>query len=204
MIVKVHNRIEIEFAGVTLPVIADADGRDCIPLKPICDALGVKWEDQRVKFGGTCAPDNRGAGRRKSESADAYLARRLGICNLRPLYAGQTREMVCIRVDRVIGFLLQINPDKVRAAGNAIAADFLEEKHQEWDGVLHEYESRKGGMLQAATVEARTKAVNVRLFVSVMRAKQATEVIEDRRALSEVAAGLAGDLGISYQLELTN
>lgn len=178
---SVKNKIELEFAGLTLPVVQDEEGRDVVPLKPISDVFGLKWETQRTKVRGP------------------YLSRRLGVVT--PLMGGgvQELEMVCIRVDRVAAFLNQINPERVRANGNATGADFLEEKHAEWDDLIHEYETRKGGMLENA---GRGKAVNLRLYLAVLREKRATSDERDRVALSKHAEALSQQAGIPYQPEL--
>ena len=65
---SVKNKIELEFAGLTLPVVQDEDGRDVVPLKPISDVFGLKWETQRTKVRGP------------------YLSRRLGVVT--PLMGG--------------------------------------------------------------------------------------------------------------------
>lgn len=178
---KVVTKIELEFAGVTLPVGQDAEGRDVVPLKPISDVFGLKWEEQRIRVQGD------------------YLARFLGTCTPVIRGADQSREMVCIRLDRVAAWMFQINPERVRAAGNEVGADFLIEKHEEWADLIHQYETRKGGMLEQA---GKDRVVKIRTFISAIRARQATESTADRKALGEVVADLAGDLGIPYQPDL--
>ena len=195
---KVNSRIELEFASITLPIGKDEEGREIVPLKPISDVFGLKWEDQRQKISqkaDTCTPEIRGAG--------SYLSRRLGTCIVSIPYAGQQREMVCIRLDRVSAFLNQINPESVRGGGNELGADFLEAKQCEWDDLLHEYETRQGGMLAGLSDEARSKAIYVRLYLSTLRAKQGTNDERDRKALSALAETLAADAGAPYQPELT-
>lgn len=178
---KVQNKIELEFAGVTLPVGQDAEGRDVVPLKPISDVFGLKWEIQRSKVQG------------------GYLARFLGTCT--PLMGGadQAREMVCIRLDRVAAWMFQINPERVRANGNDAGADFLIQKHEEWADLIHQYETCKGGMLHATS---RERAVNLRLFITAIKTRQSTESAADRKALGHVVAQLANDLDIPYQPDL--
>ncbi len=118
--------LNLNFSGAVLPVVDCEDGFQRVPLKPICDVIGLKWETQRMKV------------------QDGYLARRLGTCTPLMGGAGQDREMVAIRVDRVASFLSTINPDRVRANGNIDAADFLEAKHREWDDLIHAYEQQRG------------------------------------------------------------
>lgn len=170
--------IGLAFGGVVLPIVDGEDGFQRVPLKPICDVIGVLWENQRNKVQG------------------GYLARRLGVAT--PLMGGGV-PMVCIRIDRVASFLSTINPDRVRANGNFDAADWLEAKHQEWDNVLHEYELAKGDMFR----ERSSRNTSIRAFVAVVREKRVASDPADRRALSQILCGIAGDLNIPYQLDLT-
>lgn len=178
---KVINKIELEFAGVTLPVVMNAEGVEVVPAKPIVEAMGVDWMRQYRRM------------------QTPYLSRRLGTCIGHMSYAGQTREMVCIRLDRVAALLNQMNPESVRGAGNEAAADFLEAKQAEWDDLIHEYETRKGGMLSAAL---KDKALNVRLFLSVLRAKREAVSPAERNALAVQAAALSAAAGVPYQPDL--
>lgn len=172
--------IGLAFGGVVLPITEGTDGFKRIPLKPICDVISIDWENQRKKVQG------------------GYLARRLGICTEDVLWAGQSREMVMIRVDRVAAYLLSINPDSVRAAGNIDSADWLEAKHQEWDDVLHQYELNKGDMFR----ERSSRNTAIRTFLAVAKEKRVAADAVDRKALSLILCGIAGDLNIPYQLDL--
>lgn len=178
---KVMNKIELEFAGVTLPVVIGEEGREMVPAKPIIEALGVQWRRQWERMQGP------------------YLTRRLGVSVVQLDYAGQSREMVCIRLDRVAAMLNQINPENVRGAGNEMGADLLEAKQTEWDDLIHEYETRKGGMLSQAL---KDKALNIRLFLSVLRAKREAVSPAERNALAVQAAALSAAAGVPYQPDL--
>ena len=146
---KINSRIEIEFSGITLPVVRDANEREVVPLKPISDVFGLKWEKQREKFASiddTCTPPKGGAGSENPPISDisggaippaaSAISRRFGACLAMVPFAGQSREMLCIRLDRVEAFINQIDPDRVRGNGNETGADFLEAKQSEWDDVL--------------------------------------------------------------------
>lgn len=172
--------MNLNFGGVILSVVDGEDGFQRIPLKPICEVIGVDWANQHKKMQ---AP---------------YFVRRMGVCVEDILYAGQTRQMVLIRLDRVEAFLNTLNPDSIRAAGNADAAAFLEAKHQEWDDLLHAYELGKGDLYK----ERSSRLTAVRTFVSVLKAKNATADLIDRKALSSILSGLANDLDVPYQQEL--
>lgn len=171
----------LNFSGLLLPLVDGEDGFQRVPLKPICEVVGVRWEDQRTKV------------------QNGYLARRLGTCTPVIRGAGQDREQVVIRVDRVASFLSTINPDRVRAAGNIDSADWLEAKHREWDDVLHEYELAKGDMFR----EKAARNTAIRAFLAVAKEKRNAADEADRKALSSILHGLAGDLNIPYQIDLT-
>lgn len=173
--------IGLAFGGVVLPIVEGDDGFERVPLKPICEVIGLKWEEQRLKV------------------QKGYLARRLGTCTPVIRGADQDREMVAIRLDRVASFLSTINPDRVRANGNVDAADWLEAKHQEWDDVLHQYEVAKGDMFR----ERSARNTGIRTFLAVAREKRSANDPADRKALSLILKGMADELGIPYQLELT-
>lgn len=132
--------IGLHFGGVLLPIVECADGFERVPLKPICDEVGVDWETQRKKV------------------QVGYLSRRLGVCTEPVLWAGQTREMVVIRIDRVEAYLNTLNPEQIRSAGNIDSADWLEAKHAEWDNVLHAWESGRRLEVQSKMTAALRRA----------------------------------------------
>lgn len=116
--------ISIQYAGLTLPVVKDQVGTDCVPLKPLTELFGIEWMNQYKKI------------------QDDWRQKFLGVCIGDITYAGeQTRQMVCIRLDRVAAYLMSLNPTKIRAAGNTSGADFLEAKLTEWADALHDYET---------------------------------------------------------------
>lgn len=108
-------KINLEFTTILLEQVLCDDGASRIPLKPICDAIGVVWDCQYEKVS---AP---------------YLRDRLGVRLEKFHHGGQSREMVAIRSDRLVAFLYSVDPNNVRGAGNIASADFLERKHKEWD-----------------------------------------------------------------------
>lgn len=126
--------LNLNFAGAVLPVVDCEDGLARVPFKPIVECLGIEWARQHKK------------------TQVAYFSRRMGFCVVPMYYAGQTREMVLIRLDRVAAYLNTLNPESVRAAGNDEAADFLERKHQEWDDLIHAYEQRRGDLFSERSV----------------------------------------------------
>lgn len=194
------NRVTLnmEFGGAVLPVVKNEAGQDVVPLKPVCDVIGLKWETQRLKLGmksSTCTPPRGGA----SSDGEGYLVERLGIGLSTVFWADKSREMVCIRLDRVSAFLYTVNPNQVKANGNEAAAAFLKRKHQEWDDLLHAYESERGEMLRRG---ASAKVINIRTLLSVCREKRVTTHEPDRRVLEAISKDLSTELGLPYQSDL--
>lgn len=176
----------IQYAGLTLPVIKNATGEEVVPLKPIADLFGLKWEEQRkkvtdsayfVKFLGTCTPAIRGAG-------------------------DQIRAQTCIRLSRVAAYLMSINPERVKAQGNEDGAKFLIEKQEEWADALHDYEELG---VAVNLNHAKTQEVLRRhrmSFAQLISIKSKTPDEVDRRALGSLIEKMAGELGLPYQREI--
>lgn len=176
--------MQLNFAGIILPTATNEQGQQVVPLKPISDIIGIQWERQRTKV------------------QTPYFARRLGTCTIQMYGAGQQREMVSIRLDRVSAYLNTISPDQVRGAGNDAAADFLEKKHEEWDNLIHEYEMTLGTFEREERVKASAKIINIRTFLAVSKEKRCTAHAADRKTLDALSANLASDLGLPYQQDL--
>ena len=102
--------------------------------------------------------------------------------------------MVCIRINRVEAYLNNLHPELVRAGGNTDGADFLEEKQNEWDDVLHAYEQAKG-MAVPKSDKHKTRS----LYLSACRAAKQMGNSSDVVALKN---DLASELGYAVQQEL--
>lgn len=155
--------LNLNFSGVILPVVDSEDGFQRVPLKPISDVIGLSWADQHKKM------------------QTPYFVQRMGICIGDIPYAGQTRQMVLIRLDRVAAYLNTLNPESVRAAGNEAAADYLEQKHQEWDDLIHAYECQRGDMFNAGQYK---KAM------AMVRIDRMRDPVLKRLALAEIGVSI--------------
>lgn len=148
--------LNLNFSGAILPVIECADGHQRVPLKPISDLFGLDWKSQKRKIdasaGGQKSPESGDPGG-ASPPRKSYIATLLGVTIEEIFYADQLRQMLCIRLDRVAGFLFTINPEMVRALGNEDGAAFLEQKHQEWLDLIHAYECQRGDMFGGASLK---------------------------------------------------
>jgi hypothetical protein len=154
--------LNLNFSGVVLPVVEGEDGLSRVPFKTLVEALGVDWKRQY----------------RRTQTL--YFQRRLGICVGHVSHAGQQREVVLIRLDRVCAWLNSLNPESIRAAGNAASADFLEQKHEEWDNLLHAYEIRQGRLFSGSVKKA----------LAIARIDQMRDARLKALALSELGVNL--------------
>ena len=176
-----HVAFSIQYAGITLPVIKRAAGEEIVPLKPLADAFGLSWEDQRKKVTGS-----------------AYLAEFLGVCTGDiPGIAG--RDPVCILLSRVAAYLMTLNPDRIKAAGNVSGAKFLIAKQNEWADALHDYEEL-GVAINLNHHRVQSAQVNALIRAVALRGK--TENQTDRTLMGHLVARLASDIGLPYQPEL--
>jgi hypothetical protein len=180
--------INIEYAGLQLQIAKNSSGQDVTPLKPISDLFGFKWQRQHQKV-----------------TESAYLSRFLGVCILPMWDAGsQKREQTCILVSRVSAFLMSINPEQVRAQGNEVGADFLEQKINEWADALHDYELL-GEAINLNHVKHQESIRKQRAsFAQMIGIKNKTAEIQDRQALGHVVKQMAGELGIPYQIDMVD
>ncbi len=169
---------DLEFSGLLLPVIADEKGNKAVPIKPVCEVIGLDWSWQHKKL------------------TDTYLSKRLGTCIGEVYYAGQRREMVCIRLDRVAAFLNTVNPENVRGQGNEPAADFLERKQEEWDDLIDTYE-REYGILKVKRAGA-AKQPGVRDLLAILRDMEKMKSPSKLALLTSLARKISNDLGVDY------
>jgi hypothetical protein len=178
--------LSIRYAGLLLPVLKNARGEDATPLKPIVDLFGLRWAQQREKV--TNSP---------------YLSRFLGVCTLDIWCAdGQKREQTCILLSRVAAFLMSINSDKVRSHGNTAAADFLEQKIEEWADALHDYEEM-GVAVNLNHARAQEMLRKQRAsFAQMIAVKNRATAPNDRQALSHLLHQMAHELDVPYQPDL--
>jgi hypothetical protein len=186
--------VSIQYAGLQLQIGKNERGQDVTPLKPISDLFGLVWRDQRKKV-----------------TESLFLSTYLGISGediltskadsrpKNPTY----KEEIFIRLDRVAAYLMTINPDKVRAQGNISGAEYLEAKLNEWADALHDYEELgvAVNLNHLKTQEALRK--QRASFAQMIGIKNKVSDASDRRALGHVVKQMAGELGIPYQLDLT-
>lgn len=176
----------IQYAGLTLQVVKNEAGDPVTPLKPISDLFGLKWEEQRKKV-----------------TSSGYLSEFLGVCTPDIRGAGdQNRVQICVLVRRVAAYLMTINPEKVRAAGNEAGSRFLVKKFDEWADAVHDWEE-VGVAINMNHVRAQDGLRKQReAFARMMVTKTKMEDAADRKAVGQVAAQMAAELGVMFQLDL--
>lgn len=176
----------IQYAGLTLPIVKNDQGQDVTPLKPITELFGLEWERQRKKVTeGEFKPDV------------------FGTCVIDcPHAGGQNRAQTCIRVDRVMAYLVNIDPERVNSGGNKSGAVYLVAKITEWADALHDYEeigtARDMSHINAQEALRRQRAS----FAQMIGIKNKTLDATDRAALGHVVRCMAQELGVPYQADL--
>ena len=174
-----HIAISIEYAGLTLPVVKNEAGVDVVPLKPISDLFGLNWPAQYKKV------------------LRAWRAGFLGVCAADVFDGVQVRRMLCLRVDRVEFYILSINPKRVRSAGNATGADFIQEKHEEWADSFSVYMAHLKLLSGNYFVERAESEAIAQAFDRAARSIfQITECQKERDWLLGAVRKLASDAGV--------
>ena len=176
--------MSLEFAEMILPVTQNAKGEDIVPIKPISDVFGFSWSDQHKKLN------------------SPHWSKRLGTCIGDIPYEGQYREMTFIRLNRVSAYFNSIHPGKVRAHGNEDGAEFLEQKQQEWDDLIHEYEMAGGILNKNESLKMNAVSRLRRDYFNTLTNMRRCETDADRNVLERIAHSLAAELGVPYQPEL--
>lgn len=98
---------------------------------------------------------------------------------------------------------MSINPERVQAAGNADGANFLIEKQEEWADALHDYEEI-GVAVNLKHVKTQEVLRRQRMsFAQMIGIKNKTPNPSDRAALTRVVRCMAAELGVPYQIDLT-
>lgn len=206
--------VRIRYAGLKLDVLTDESGVQMTPLKDIVGLFGLQWQRQRQRL-----------------LASDYYKMRFGIVEVdaKPVESansgvvdaqkpgqntGELTHMceqpeakspppeVFIRLDRVAAYLTTINPERVRAAGNEEGARFLMAKQQEWDDVLHKYESMRATF---ETKKEHAELVLDRRRATLLKALRVQKEMENERARAIagcIVNQLSAELGVPYQLEL--
>lgn len=180
--------LSIAFNDVILPLIDCPDGYPRVPLKPIADQIGVDWKTQKRKL-----------------LADDYLQERFGLilgeASLPQMARlGLKTDQYLIRFDRVTAFLNTLNPRMISALGNEAAAEWLKSKHQEWDDVLHAYETNGFVVGRKAALTDLKDLINLRNKALPHEKRWLTTLIEAQARELGVADAQLTDPQVSLPL----
>ena len=117
-------------------IVAGNDSQKLVPIKPICDALGIDYSTQVKKI-----------------KEDEDLQSTVG---LSPIVAadGKDREMVCLPLEFVFGWLFTINPKNVKPEAQAAVRTYRMECYRTLYAHFSEY---------AEFVEVRSQAIERRI-----------------------------------------
>lgn len=90
---------EVEFYGDDIIALRLADGTIHVPIRPICELLGIAWSPQRRRI-----------------NRDPVLSEEMQSVVVTTMEGDRlvTREMQCLPLDYISGFLFGINPDRVK------------------------------------------------------------------------------------------
>jgi hypothetical protein len=86
----------VEFYGDDIVAIRATDGTVYIPVRPICELLGVDWNGQRRRI-----------------NRDAVLSQEIQGVDVTSTPGG-TQTMLCLPLDYISGFLFGLNPDRTK------------------------------------------------------------------------------------------
>lgn len=90
---------QVEFYGDELTAVLAEDGRVYVPIRPICELIGVDWNGQRRRI-----------------NRDPVLGEELRTVDVTSTEGGRvvTRSVICLPLDYTNGFLFGLNADRVR------------------------------------------------------------------------------------------
>lgn len=182
----ITQHIVIHYAGIELQVVKNTEGKDCVPLKPIAEMFGLVWQGQHAKV------------------SEGWNARLLGVCIIHTYDAGggQQRQQTCILLSRVAAYLMTINPEKVRAAGNSDGADYLEAKLLEWHDVIHDYEELGYAVNPNHPDQLRNRERMQKHLMQLVKAQESTKEPANRKLIQGMVADYAINAGLPYQPDL--
>lgn len=119
----------IEFHGMLLTVIT-FENKAYVPLKPIVDMLGTKWDSVRKSVFYGDNPEIYGTEWLKTPEFN----------ELEPFKG--SKKAVHILLEATETFLMKTDTNRIRAKGNEKTADYLLALQKEWRKALHDYETK--------------------------------------------------------------
>lgn len=103
-----------EILGEGSPVVVREDEQDWVPLKPVCEGLGLNWAGERSRL--------------KHDSKFTCRFMRLDGTD------GRAREFLCLPACQLAGWLVSINADRVRDSVREMVTQFQQESLEALSG----------------------------------------------------------------------
>lgn len=158
------NDTTINFNGFSIPV-ATKDGQSYLPIKPICEAIGIAFQPQYDKLK-----------EHPILNSTVTIIMTVGA-------DGKSREMVCLPVKFIYGWLFTINPGKVATDARAKVESYCIECYEVLYSHFHNSLSRQLDA-NAAEIE-QLKALND----AIAREKEAkSDKAKAEKALAQIRA----------------
>ena len=186
---KIETIDVFRFMDVT-HLVTEHEGVQYLALKPLVDQIGLDWRNQKRAV-------------LSEDGAILYGAKRISATQSQVQgVLAPPKEAVFVRLDRVLMYLARISTNQLKARGNHKAAEIILSLQLEWAQALHDYET-KGLAVKAENLRIRDQRRKEYLALTTMvKAKNSTENIGERRALTAGIKGIASDLGIPVESDL--
>lgn len=129
--------IVTEILGEGSLAVFREDEQDWVPLKPVCEGLGLNWAGERSRL--------------KHDSKFTCRFMRLDGSG------GRTREFLCLPVYQLVGWLVSINADRVRESGREMVKQFQQESLEALFGYWRGGQGEAKGMDRVVEEKSRTR-----------------------------------------------
>ena len=156
--------------GIEIAAVKNESGQIYVPIKPICNILGLDFSAQRVKVNED-----------KSFKSTVAIIATVGA-------DGKNREMVCLPVKHICGWLYSINPGKVAPEVEDKIISYREEVNE----VLTAY-FLGGSLRHIETNQAEIKALEKITELLTQEKTLKTQLKEAREDLAKIRASRLDD-----------
>jgi hypothetical protein len=197
VLIMEHSLVVIEqktvaFYGDEIIAVRSQDGAIYVPVRPICDLLGVDWSSQRQRI-----------------SRDPVLAEEIKPCVVVTTTQGQTdqrRELLALPLDYISGFLFGINASRVKDEIRErliryqrecykVLAEAFQEGRLTADPVLNDLLRSDSEAVQAyKMLQALVKLARNQILIEAQLHSHTEQLTEHDQRLEDIEATL-GDTG---------
>ncbi|HYN87543.1 MAG TPA: phage antirepressor N-terminal domain-containing protein [Ardenticatenaceae bacterium] len=173
----------IDFYGEELVAVQDAEGTVWLPMRPLCDVLGVVWSSQRDRI-----------------SRDAVMGEVVrAIRVVRPGERGGAQEMACLPLDVARFWLIGINANRVKPEFRDRLVEYQREAIEIIEGAFARVPAAPAGVDDAHIITMRDLAARQAqswdlILIEKRRLEDGPEDEETRREIEESIARLRREL----------